>query len=182
MQGRVVSVLPRRSGFRSTIFALHISVIKSRGDRDEIFFSSVVWRVLERPDWQRCGRLCVKRWGISHPACPFWGGYVPILCMLGGWRKSPTSAWERNLCLPSNGVCWHHMNKNFCLPWILCFICSHVFVILSFALSGLGHFDVQQQRGGVGADKIREKLLLRCICRWEAAFALILDDHRRLWL
>ena len=33
------------------------------------------------------------------------GGYVPILYRVGGWRNSSTSACERNLCLPSNGVC-----------------------------------------------------------------------------
>ena len=42
------------------------------------------------------------------------------------------------------------MNKTLWLPWILCFVCSHVFVILTFVLSGLGHFDVQQQRGEWG--------------------------------
>ena len=33
---------------------------------------------------------------------------------------------------------------------VLYLISSHVFAILSFALSGLGHFDVQQQRGEWG--------------------------------
>ena len=28
------------------------------------------------------------------------------------------------------------MKKKFCMPWILCFVCSHVLVILSFVCQG----------------------------------------------
>ena len=44
------------------------------------------------------------------------------------------------------GVSRHHMNRKFCKPWILCFVCSHVLVILSFVCQGRVVVDVQQQR------------------------------------
>ena len=36
------------------------------------------------------------------------------------------------------------------MPWILCFVCSHVLVILSFVCQGWVVVDVQQQRGEWG--------------------------------